>query len=118
MKLDKKTFMDKYIYYTLKMEEAMSRNNYRINNFYVLKANKLIEKCENEKYYEEALNELMDNENLKISADAAADSLRRNCNIDKAVKKLKEISIREDAKLVAFSAGIALETWLKNGKID
>lgn len=115
MKLNKEDFIEQYIYYITEMQKAMSKNNYRTNNKYALKLNKLNEKYKNEDYYENALNELMDNNNFKISSNAAVESFRNNCNIDKAIKVLKEISNREDAGIEGIKAGMALKIWLEKG---
>ena len=55
----------------------------------------------------------MSNDNLEVVAIAAADSLRINCNIDKATKVLKDIS-NKDLGMTGFGAGIALKVWKEN----
>ena len=94
----------------------MEKNDYRTNNRYAKRLNQLIEKYKNEEYFLTALNEIMDNNNIKVSSTAAVESLRNNANIDKAIQKLKEISNRKDSGLVGFSSGIALERWEKYGR--
>ena len=115
MKLSNENFIEQYIYCITEMQRAMLKDDYRTNNRYVLKLNKLIKKYENEDYYIEALSELIDNENLEVSSTASVESLRYNCNIDKAVRTLEKISSRKDTGIVGFAVGITLKRWKENG---
>ena len=115
MKLSKEQFIEQYIYYKKKMDKANKEDDFKTNNKYALKVNDIIKVYENESYFAEALNELMDNENYTIASNAASDSLRHNCNIEKAVITLEKISNKEDAGIIGFSAGIALKTWKEKG---
>ena len=115
MKLSKEQFIERYIYYKKKMDKATKKDDYKTNNKYALKVNDIIKVYENESYFAEALNELMDNENYTIASNAASDSLRHNCNIEKAIITLEKISNKEDAGIIGFSAGIALKTWKEKG---
>ena len=58
------------------MQKAMSKGDYRTNNRYVRKLNKLVKKYENEDYFIEALSKLMDNKNLEVASIAVTDSLK------------------------------------------
>ena len=115
MKLSKEQFIEQYIYYVTEMQKAMEKDDYRANNRYVTILMKKIKKVETENYFIEALNELMDNCNIKVASAAAAESLRHNCNIDKAIKTLEDISNQKNAGIIGFSAGIALKTWREKG---
>ena len=115
MKLEKSILIEKYIFYCVEMEKAMEKNDYRTNNRYAKRFCKLTQKYEGEDYYIEALDELMENKNVNVSANAAVDSLRCNANIDKAVKILKEISENEKPGINKLGAEIALERWLSKG---
>ena len=115
MKLSKEQFIEQYIYYKKKMDKANKEDDFKTNNKYALKVNDIIKVYENESYFAEAMNELMDNENYTIASNAASDSLRHNCNIEKAVITLEKISNKEDAGIIGFSAGIALKTWKEKG---
>ena len=115
MKLEKTDFIEKYIQYCIEMEKAMKKNDYRTNNKYAKRLTKLNQECKNEEYYISALNDLIDNANLKVSAVASADSLRQNANIDKAIKKLEYISSRKDFGIISFGAQMTLEIWTKYG---
>lgn len=113
MNLSKEDFLENYKNYLIEMKKAMSKNNYIINNIYAKKLNKLIEKYKKEAYYSEVLNELMDDNDLKISASAAVDSLRNKSNIEKAVGVLKKASEAkgEGLEFISFSAEWALKLW-------
>ncbi len=113
MRLSKEIFGEQYINYIIQMQNAMLRDDYKTNNKYSKKLNKLNEKYQNEEYYKDVLNELMKNANLEISSCAAVDSLRHNYNIERAINTLKEISSSGDSGIIGFSAGVALEMWLK-----
>ena len=115
MKKSKEQFMEQYIYYVLEMRKATSKGDYRTNNKYARKSIKLNERYENEDYFNEVLNELMDDNDLEIAFSAASDSLRKNVNIDKAVRILEEISNKKDAGIIGFSSGIALKKWREKG---
>ena len=115
MKKSKECFIKKYIYYAVKIQKAALKNDTITNNMYARKLNKLVIQYENEDYFSEALSELMDNDNLEIESDAASDSLRKNVNIDKAVRILEEISNKKDAGIIGFSSGIALKKWREKG---
>lgn len=107
-------FIEQYIQYILKMDEAMKENDYKTNNKYAIKLNKLNNKYQNESYYVHTLDILMNNKNLKVASNAAIDSLRYNCNINKAIKVLKDIS-NKDLGITGFTAGIALKIWQEKG---
>lgn len=115
MKQSKEMFIEQYIDYSIKLEKSLFEKSSKMNRKYARKINKLIETNENEDYYIEALSELIDNDNLRISSGAAIDSLKHNCNIDKAVRRLEEISSREDTYVVGFAAGIILQRWREKG---
>ena len=115
MKLEKTDFIEKYVQYCIEMEKAMKKYDYRTNNRYAKKFYNLKQKYKSENYYIEVLDELMENENLNVSSNAAVDSLRNNANIDKAVKILREISDKEKPGLNKLGAEIALEIWLNKG---
>ncbi len=115
MKSNKNYFIEQYINYIINMQNAMLKNNYRTNNRYALKLNKLNDKYQNENYYIEALKELIDNNNIEVSFNASSDSLRHNCNIDKALKKIEEISNKQDIGIIRFEAEIALKIWKEKG---
>ena len=115
MKKSKEQFMEQYIYYVLEMQKATFKGDYRTNNKYARKSTKLNKEYENEDYFSEVLSELIDNENLEIALTAAADSLRRNINIDKAVKILEETSIREENNILGLTSGIVLKKWKEKG---
>ncbi len=124
MKKSKEQFMEQYIYYVLEMRKATSKGDYRTNNKYARKSIKLNERYENEDYFNEVLNELMDDNDLEIAFSAASDSLRKNVNIDKAIRKLEEISSKKDIDnksdfnvnyYSAFRAEIVLNIWKEKG---
>ena len=115
MKLSKEQFIEQNIYYITEAQKAMEKDDYRTNNKYVTILMKEIKKVETENYFIEALNELMDNWNIKVTSAAAAESLRHNCNIDKAIKTLEDISNQKKSGIIGFSAGIALKTWKEKG---
>lgn len=115
MILSKEQFIEQYIYYKKKMDKATKKDDYKTNNKYALKVNDIIKVYENESYFAEALNELMDNENYTVASNAASDSLRHNCNIEKAIMTLEKISNKEDAGITGFSAGMALKIWREKG---
>ena len=59
---------------------------------------------------------LIDNDNLEIAMNAASNSLRKNINIDKAIKRLEEISKKENsAEWGVFRAEIVLRIWREKG---
>ena len=116
--------MEQYIYYVLEMRKATSKGDYRTNNKYARKIKKLKTQYENEDYFNEVLNELMDDNDLEIAFSAASDSLRKNVNIDKAIRKLEEISSKKDIDnksdfnvnyYSAFRAEIVLNIWREKG---
>ena len=124
MKKSKEQFMEQYIYYVLEMRKATSKGDYRTNNKYARKIKKLKTQYENEDYFNEVLNELMDDNDLEIAFSAASDSLRKNVNIDKAIRKLEEISSKKDIDnksdfnvnyYSAFRAEIVLNIWREKG---
>ena len=124
MKKSKEQFMEQYIYYVLEMRKATSKGDYRTNNKYARKIKKLKTQYENEDYFNEVLNELMDDNDLEIAFSAASDSLRKNVNIDKAIRKLEEISSKKDIDnksdfnvnyYSAFRAEIVLNIWKEKG---
>ena len=124
MKKSKESFIEQYIYYVLEMRKATSKGDYRTNNKYARKIKKLKTQYENEDYFNEVLNELMDDNDLEIAFSAASDSLRKNVNIDKAIRKLEEISSKKDIEnksnfnvnyYSAFRAEIVLNIWKEKG---
>ena len=116
MKKSKEQFMEQYIYYVLEMRKATFKGDYRTNNKYAKKINKLKAQYENEDYFANALSAMIDNDNLEIAMNAASDSLRNNVNIDKAIKRLEEISKKENsAEWGVFRAEIVLRIWREKG---
>ena len=61
MKLSKEQFIEQYIYYKKKMDKANKEDDFKTNNKYALKVNDIKKVYENESYFAESLNELMDN---------------------------------------------------------
>ena len=92
----KEEFIERYVFYITKIQDAILENNYINSNEYEQKLKKLNEEYEKEEYYMGALNELMENKNFEISIEATKDCLKHNIDIDKAIKTLKDISKRED----------------------
>lgn len=77
MSLNEDEFIEKYIEYVLEMDKNIEKGNSRLNNKYVKKANRLNKQYKNEDYYINALNRLMNSNNLSVASNAAADSLRK-----------------------------------------
>lgn len=69
----KEEFIARYEFYITKIQDAILKNNYINSNKYEQKLKKLNEEYEKEEYYEDALNELMENENFIISIKATKD---------------------------------------------
>ena len=118
MSLNEDEFIEKYIEYVLEMDKNIEKGNSRGNNRYVKKANKLNNQCKNEDYYINALNRLMDNENLSVASNAASDSIRNKTNMEKAIQTLERVSKTEGIGLTAFSAKLALKRWREEGTLD
>ncbi len=123
LKKSREIFIEQYIYYVLEMRKATFKGHYRTNNKYAKKIYKLKTQYENEEYFGEALSAMIDNDNLEIAMNAASDSLRKNVNIDKAIKKLEEISSKKDIEnkanfnvnFSAYRAEIVLDIWREKG---
>lgn len=115
MKLSKEQFIEQYIYYFTEMQKASLKDDNMSNNRYAKKLYRLKKENENEKYFIDALKELMNNESIEISSIAAVDCLRYSCNIENALKVLKEISNRQDSGIVGIKTGMVLKIWKEKG---
>ena len=110
MKLLKSIFVEKYIKYCKESLKAMEKGDSRTNNRYAKRLNRLEKQYENEEYYLEALNEIMDNEDLGVASFAASEFLKRNSNTEKAERVLKKV-MQETSGVTAFGAEMALKIW-------
>lgn len=98
----KEDFIERYAFYITKIHDAVLENNYINSNIYEQKLKTLNEEYEKEEYYMDALNELMENENFIISIEATKDCFKHNINIDKARKKVEELSKIEDVRIISI----------------
>lgn len=111
--ITKEEFLEKYIEYANLSTDAMKHNNYRKNNILVDKIYKLVNKCESSIFFEDALNELMDNDDIEIKISAAYRSLKYNFNVERAKKILIDASKRDDIGISALHAKMNLKIYNK-----
>ena len=117
--MNKTEFINKFIEYRkkeIRLRYKLDKRRYIIkNNVNTNKFLKFLEKNKNEKFFSDALYELMNNDNSEIRVSAANFNLKYNLNTKYALNLLKkEINNKDDNhKWSSFYANIILKNYNK-----
>ncbi len=109
--LTKEEFISKFCDYHNQAVEAMKSNNYRENNRLLKKRNKMINQCNKESFFKQALLELMANSNVGIQGAAATQSLKYRYHIEQSLKTLNKIMKMKNAGIYSLEAEMTLKMY-------
>lgn len=114
----KSLFVQSYIEIVENMSNAMNDNDYKLNNKYAIKMNKLINQYKESDFIKAAMNELLENKNPEVKLVAASDSFRLKILIDKSEQVLENITIEYKGNFLGFRAENCLKLWKNQGYLD
>lgn len=110
-KLTKDEFVEKYIELIKMATKAMEENDYKKNNKIIDKSFKMIDEYKESEFFEQALNELLDNELPEIKIASAARLLDYGFSEKKPLKILKKLSKKTKIGILSLDAEMALDIY-------
>ena len=107
--MNKKDFVEKYTFVASRNWEASLNYEYKRENKYSKKLEKLFQKLKSrDDFGKGILSELLDSDNDNVRLWAASHSLRLGIHKSMAARVLKEIGLKDDLGELAFNAKITL----------
>lgn len=113
--MNKSEFIKLFCNYNNSARQEMAKNNYRQNNKIMKKRDKLISNSCNKNFFEDALLEMMNSNDIYVCLPAAIQCLKYKIEKTQAIKIIKAASKRKDIGVASLEAEMTLKVY--NGEI-